>query len=375
MSESGGSALAALDRLIVQIGAAINVRALYASDHPNVVKAAGRLIEALDGACRALGKDALTFLVVGEDLVVEQQPLRKGGLYHEQFVHALSRRGVERLTLARGLQIPECQAFLEPMATGAVPTGSPHIVVGRVEVRVVADSKAQQPARGRSAERIDEARDAFSALRSEKRGAALRRLEEVVSDLIDGLASAAREMLPLAPLKSHDEYSYVHAVNVSLLTLAQARSLGLSGDRLHAVGLAALLHDIGKLKIPLEILNKPGKLEGEEWRVMQSHAEEGARHLCGIADSHALAILVAYEHHMRFDGQPAYPLARHSRPMTLASQLTAIADVFDAIRTNRPYSSSRPTEVAFRVIRERAGTFHDPFLVANFGRLIGVSGE
>ena len=136
--------------------------------------------------------------------------------------------------------------------------------------------------------------------------------------------------------------------------------------------ITALLHDVGKLRIPLEVLNKPGKLEGEEWTIMKSHAEVGALHLCGIEGSYPLAILVAYEHHMRYDGKPNYPVTTVPRKPTLASQMTAISDVFDAICTMRPYHKARARAVALGIIRERVGTFHHPALVANFARMIGA---
>jgi HD-GYP domain-containing protein (c-di-GMP phosphodiesterase class II) len=218
---------------------------------------------------------------------------------------------------------------------------------------------------------VDGARDAFTEFRSDRQGG-LVRLEQVVWSLMDALQRATREILPLAPLKTHDDYTFVHSVNVSLLTLAQARCFGIEGSRLHAIGLAAFLHDIGKLKIPLEVLNKPGKLEGEEWRIMMSHAQEGATHLCGVGAVHPLAILVAYEHHMRYDGQPNYPVPRVNRRPTLASQLTSISDVYDAICTTRPYAKARSREFALNVLTERIGTFHSPALVANFVRMARV---
>jgi len=222
-----------------------------------------------------------------------------------------------------------------------------------------------------SSESVDRAREAFRQFRSDRRGG-LGRLEEIVWSLMEALSSATREILPLAPLKTHDDYTFVHSVNVSLLTLAQARAFGFAGDALHAIGVAALLHDVGKLRIPLEVLNKPGKLEGEEWNIMKSHAEVGALHLCGIEGSYPLAILVAYEHHMRYDGKPNYPVTAVPRKPTLASQMTAISDVFDALCTTRPYHKARGRSVALGIIRERVGTFHHPALVANFARMIGA---
>lgn len=361
---------AAVDRLIVQVGAAVSMRSLYAAGHPNVVRATERLVELVHAACAERGRDDLTFLVLGDDLVVEGRPLRKASLYHEQFARALRRRGVERLTLARGVDALECRAFVEPMATGGTPTSTTHVIVGCLELRAQAGAASTpEPLSGDS---LAAARDAFTELRSDKR-AGLRRLEEVVWGLMDVLSRTTREILPLAPLKHHDEYTFVHSVNVSLLTLSQARAFGIQGDTLHAIGLAALLHDIGKLRIPLAVLNKPGKLEDEEWRVMQSHAELGARHLCGMEGSQPLSIVVAFEHHLRFDGQPSYPALREPRRPTLASQLTAIADVYDACSTTRPYSQAQSRPAAIGLLRRRAGTWHDPLLVANMAQIVGVA--
>jgi len=374
-------ALSAVDRLVVSLVAGINMRALYGSDHPALASHVGRILDAVTAACQERQKEAITFLVVGQDLVVENQPLRTGSLYHQQFIRALTRRSVERLTIGRGLDTEECVRFLTPMALGGVPVSTRHLVVGRVELQAPALEDAGLGSGGGSgpgadsaiealtAENVDAAREAFTEFRTDRRGG-LVRLEQVVWSLMDALERATREILPLAPLKTHDDYTFVHSVNVSLLTLAQARSFGIAGARLHAIGLAAFLHDIGKLRIPLEVLNKPGKLEGEEWRIMMGHTQEGATHLCGVEGTHPLAILVAYEHHMRYDGQPNYPVPRVGRRPTMASQMTSISDVYDAICTTRPYAKARSREFAVSVLTERVGTFHSPALVANFVRMV-----
>lgn len=365
-----------VERLLVQIGAAVNMRALYAPGHPNLVRAIAQLQAALRAACDARKQDGITFLIVGEDVILDDRPLRRGGMYHDQFVRTLTRRGVERLTLARGLPADECAGFLDSMAIGGTPQTSDHVTVGNVEVRATADAKQGDQKKEEEelalSERVDAAREAYTAFRADRR-AGLRRLEQIVWSMMDALSQATREVLPLSPLKSHDEYTFVHSVNVSLLTLAQARALGFREERLHAIGTAALLHDIGKLKIPLEVLNKPGKLEGQDWAVMQGHTVLGAQHLCGVEGEHPLAILVAYEHHMRFDGEPSYPVPKRARRPSLAAQLTSISDVFDAICTTRPYSKAQPKQVAVGILRKRAGTWHDPFLLGNFARIVGVA--
>jgi HD-GYP domain-containing protein (c-di-GMP phosphodiesterase class II) len=209
-----------------------------------------------------------------------------------------------------------------------------------------------------SAEQVAAGQEAFARFRNDRKGS-LQKMEEVVWSLMETLARSAHDVIPLAPLKSHDEYTFVHSVNVSLLVLAQARSFGIQGQVLHALGLAALCHDVGKLSVPLDVLNRPGKLEGDDWKVMQSHAEVGAWQLAALDEAPPLSVVVAYEHHLRYDGQPTYPVLRRPRRPALASQLTALADTFDANTTLRPNQAPHA----------RPGTFLDPLLVGNFHRL------
>lgn len=364
-----GPGAASIERLIIEVDRAINARALYTPVHPSVVSSVEKLVAAVEAACVERGQGGVALLAVGDDLVVDQRPLPRGSLHHEQLVRLLNRCGVESLTLARGLAVDEALVLVSALATGGAPHTSPHVAVGHVEVRVAEDGSGARAAELVSPDRLGEAREAFTAFRGDTRRG-LEPLSGIVWGLIDGLAHASRELLPLAPLKNYDEYTFVHSVNVSLLTLAQARALGIADEPLHDVGLAALLHDFGKLKVPLEVLNKPGKLEGAEWELMMGHAELGARELSRLDGIRPLSIVVAYEHHMRFDGEPSYPLPRSPRRPGLASQLTSISDVYDAICTTRPYSKARPRTVALEVLRQRSGAFHDPLLVDNFARIV-----
>ena len=127
-------ALTAVDRLVVSLVAGINMRALYGADHPALASQVERILEAVATACREMGKDSVQFLAVGQDLVVESKPLRTGSLYHQQFIRALTRRSVERLTIGRDVDTEECVRFLTPMALGGAPVSTRHIVVGRVEL-------------------------------------------------------------------------------------------------------------------------------------------------------------------------------------------------------------------------------------------------
>src|SRR5712691_2171368 len=125
-----------MQHLVVQIAAATNMRTLYPANHPRVRETVDRVIKALTQALEERESDSITFLIVGEDLAVDDQPLRKGSLSQAQFVESLKRRGVERLTLAAGLTQEEMIQFIESLATGETPKSSAHIVLGRVRVTI-----------------------------------------------------------------------------------------------------------------------------------------------------------------------------------------------------------------------------------------------
>ena len=366
---------AAVERLIAQIAGALTTHSLYPATHPAVAAALGQLRDGVVAACDERRQDALTFIRLDDELVVDSRPLRSGALFLQPFIRALRRSDVARLTLARDVALHECQALVGALATGRRPDSSTHVQVGQVEITgpAGAGTGASEPdtaaRRGLSDAQVELAREIFARIRHEG-ATSLDPVEELVWGLADAVARSTQAVLPTVPLKSHDEYTFVHSVNVSLLVLAQARGYGIDGPLLHAVGVAALLHDVGKLRVPLEVLNKAGKLSGQEWQTMASHAELGAWELAALANSAPLSILVAYEHHLRYDGEPNYPAVRVSRTPTLASQLTAIADVYDAICTVRPYRRALTQAAALDVLRSRAGTFHDPYLVGQFCQLV-----
>lgn len=377
----------ALERLILRIGAAIHTRALYDHDHPQVRQALDGAVKALEAACDERRSEEVTFLIVGEDLVVDQRPLRRGGPYQQSFVETLRKHHMERLTLARGLDAAECEGFVSAMAGSGVPSSTPHLIVGRVELAAeggpgsdTGGGAATEPGRGQadqlgaalSSGLLESAREAFARWRTDRVGR-LGRMEELVWSMMQGLSQTTREVIPLAALKDHDEYTFHHSTNVSLLVLAQARSFGVTGERLHAMGLAGLLHDIGKLALPRALLNKTGRLEDAEWRTMMAHVELGLWALAGSESSHSLAMVVAYEHHLRFDGRPNYPALRWPRQPSLVSQMTAVADIFDALCSIRPYHRAVGRAAALEILKARAGTFYDPQLVGNFWRLMATA--
>jgi putative nucleotidyltransferase with HDIG domain len=193
--------------------------------------------------------------------------------------------------------------------------------------------------------------------------------------MVEGLAQAVIQnrsaLLALTALREYDNYTFTHMVNVSILTMAQARGLGIEGALLREFGLAALMHDIGKVKTPAEILNKPDKLTDEEFQIMKRHTIDGAEILRSTTDIPPLAPVVAFEHHLRLDGT-GYPDGAKRPKLNLATMLCGIADVYDAMRSQRNYQQSFPSDRILMVLQRNDGSQFDKHLVRRFVQLLGI---
>jgi putative nucleotidyltransferase with HDIG domain len=191
----------------------------------------------------------------------------------------------------------------------------------------------------------------------------------IVQLLSVAMHSERNIVLPLVDLKTVDQYTTTHCINVSCLSMAVAEHLRYASVEVRAIGEAALLHDVGKTKIPIEILNKPGKLTPDEWKLIQSHTSEGARILLASSDRMKLAATVAYEHHMDWTGG-GYPEVSAPRQPHPVSRLIQVCDVYDALRTRRPFRSPWPHDKAVEYLRTHAGQKFDPEYVDDFISMI-----
>jgi len=193
--------------------------------------------------------------------------------------------------------------------------------------------------------------------------------EAIVRSLSVAMHSDQAFLIPLVKLKRFDQYTTTHAMNVAVLSMALAEFIGLGPKEVKMFGTSGLLHDLGKVTIPAEILNKPGKLTDQERRVMNNHTVEGARIILETEEELDLAAVVAYEHHIKLNGG-GYPSLRYPRACHQASNIVHVCDVFDALRTDRPYREAWPTDRALGIIEEGAGPEFDPDLAHAFIRMI-----
>jgi cyclic di-GMP phosphodiesterase len=161
---------------------------------------------------------------------------------------------------------------------------------------------------------------------------------------------------------------------VSVLTMALAEHLKLPASDVRGFGVAGLLHDLGKVRIPKEILVKPGKLTEAEREVMQRHPVDGARLIVASDKNLDLAAVVAYEHHIMLDGG-GYPRPHYGRGCHHASELVHVCDVYDALRTHRPYRAAWESEATLSYLAERAGKEFDPKIARSFIEMVRGSDQ
>ncbi|MCX4026756.1 HD-GYP domain-containing protein [Endozoicomonas sp. SM1973] len=195
--------------------------------------------------------------------------------------------------------------------------------------------------------------------------------KEAVSECVNSILRNPDTLRWLTQIKQQDEYTAEHSMNVCILSATFARYLGMSSSEIETIGLCGLLHDVGKAKVPEEILNKPGKLDPDENSIMQMHTVYGKDILTAAENKYLITVDVAHSHHERVDGT-GYPRQLQSRQIPLYAKIVALADVYDAITSCRCYDSSRTSLTALNIIYNEMGTHFDAELAREFIKCIGI---
>ncbi|HEU4566360.1 MAG TPA: HD domain-containing phosphohydrolase, partial [Gemmatimonadaceae bacterium] len=202
----------------------------------------------------------------------------------------------------------------------------------------------------------------------------LKKIKRVVQGIVDQILNEETSLLGLTTLREYDEYTFVHSVNVCIFSVALGRKIGLGRRQLYELGVAALLHDVGKARVPVEIIQKPGGLDDSEWHYVRAHPWLGALTLFGVRGTSDLpyrAIVVAHEHHMKTD-LTGYPRVLRPREPSIDSKIVAVADGFDAATTRRTYQSQpfSPADVLHEM-RTNPRRGMDPVIVKAFVSMVG----
>jgi len=193
----------------------------------------------------------------------------------------------------------------------------------------------------------------------------------MVNMLVAGVLEDENIFRGLSTIKGQHQYTFYHSVNVAILSLLIGARLGLPPELMNKLGTAAILHDVGKMRIPEEILDKPSALTDDEWKKMQSHSIEGALVLFDQPNIEPLAVIAALQHHCRHDLK-GYPKLSQIKRLHFLSEIITVADVFDALTSDRAYRKAMLPDKALQIILEGRGTQFDPQLVGVFAHLVGL---
>jgi len=218
---------------------------------------------------------------------------------------------------------------------------------------------------------IDSVKDMVQAVHVDK-ASNLRKMNTVVQTMVDNILDNRDTLMGLTSIKMYDEYTFAHSVNTSILAVSLGTFLSFDKPQIAALGVAGLMHDIGKVNIPHDIINKPGKLTEEEWEQVKRHPVEGALLLSDIPGVSKLAMVAAFEHHQHGDVR-GYPKVDGELRQHPFSQIVALADAYEALTAARVYYSSQmPPDQAVRILLAKRGSTFNPILVKAFINMIGI---
>jgi HD-GYP domain-containing protein (c-di-GMP phosphodiesterase class II) len=387
-----------LDEIVVAVS---NAR-IYRPDHPRVTTSITTLAESLEERLSSKGVDRLEIGTADGFLFHERRPLLGASLSAPRIVQPLRKLRSGGLAFLRGAEHMDFQALVSLLSARRLDAETPDeanaalLQRGGRRVRflpayrsedLVGDARASTVA-------VPEMLDT-QALLAETLGEAPREVYQGTVDLLqDAAIGAARgdelaldparatverllkrvlddagTMLGLARYERYDEFTFGHSIRVCLLTLQLASTLTKDMALLNRLGLAALLHDIGKARVPFEILHARGRLDADERLEMTRHSEHGAAILLGMPDAEPLAVTVAFGHH-RTQGREGYPRTADEARLSVATRLIKICDVYEALTAVRPYKARMSPVRSYRIMMGMKGHFDEALL----RRFIGVNG-
>ncbi|MDH3306240.1 MAG: HD domain-containing protein [Acidimicrobiia bacterium] len=353
--------------------AAVRQLTLYPEDHPALVDVLDRATTAANELV-AENRDGSALSLIGDSVYLDRKILPHASLEFNRLLREMQARGIESVTFGGGVSrgdVHDLAAFVAQIS-GDIPADGTIRLNERPYSR--SDLEADESFSGlrRSyARSLDVLRGVSLALEADE-PFDLAGATWVVEQLVEQTLAQPAASVLLSTMKSHDEYTFYHSVNVCILSIAMARLIGLPEDELKLLAVGALLHDIGKVRVSTATLQFPGRLDTEQWAEIKLHPQEGAAAiLAAAAPGQEIAAVVAFEHHARYDRQ-GYPSMNYSRPAHFFSRLVSTADTYDALTTRRSYRRAETPNRALRVLLQGAGSLYDPELVQAFIKMVGV---
>ncbi|MDA8100374.1 MAG: HD-GYP domain-containing protein [Nitrospiraceae bacterium] len=377
--------IASAKGIMQQLSSVVRSATLYPAAHPFLLQSADLLLAKIDGMSTA--RKALSFYIVNNELFFETHsvPIDQSLAF---LVEDFIRRDIGGIVFKPGLTRDEIIRFSTLMneevakfsMAGDVPAILEERKIGHIELHrvLLVDKKAVsavKDARQRAGEVFMDAvttvKEMVDAVGMEK-AVNMRALNTMVHSMVDNVLENRDALMGLTSIKMYDEYTFAHSVNTSILAISLATYLSFEKPQIASLGVAGLLHDIGKVYIPHQIINKPDKLTDEEWEILKRHPVEGALILADVPGVTKLAMIGAFEHHQQ-GGARGYPSVGGVLYQHPFSQIIALADAYDAITAARVYYSVQtPPDKAVRILVAKRGSSFNPVLVKAFVNMVGL---
>ncbi len=377
---------------LVMLYTALRSLKLYPLENPVVQKALDDLAGAAKGIIER--EQEIEVRVTGEFIFVNSTRLRLDLDNYASFSHVLSvlkGAGVGLVRAEEGADRREWTSFLAVLQAAA-GRESPNLadLVGRMAAAGIGHIMVESPVEADDDDQDEEAakeqakrtyqrsvavtKEVINSVRM-GRTASVKKVKRAVQAIVDQVLADESSLVGMTTLRDYDDYTFVHSVNVCIFSVSLGRKIGLTKLQLYDLGMAALFHDIGKSRVPLEVLNKEGSLNEEEWRIMQAHPWLGVLTLFGLRGYGEIpyrSMIGAYEHHMKID-LTGYPKSIRPRRMSIFSKIIAVADGFDAATSRRAYQTT-PLEpdAVLREMWENPRRGAEPVLVKAFINLLGI---
>ena len=344
---------------------------LYPPEHPLNDDAQRALERAAETIVGTVGEAVIT--VIDDTLYLNRALLPHSSLEFNGLMREMQLRGIDSITLIGPVSradLADLAAFAAAVSDDLPAEGTVRLNERPLSRNDLDDGELSGLRRSYTAS-LDVLRSVTAAIQTGS-DFELSGVAWAVEGILEASLGQASASLLLATVKSHDEYTFYHSVNVCILSVAIGRLVGIDEELLRPIGAGALLHDIGKTNISRDVLHHPGRLTPEMWEIIKLHPQEGAQSiLASSGEGQEIPAMITFEHHMRYDGQ-GYPATSAERRPHLFTRLVTVADTYDAITSRRSYRRADTPVRALGVLLEGAGSAFDPDLARAFIALMGL---
>lgn len=361
-------------KFITAFMSALSNCSLYSSEHESVDICVKKAFSLLEDIFREA--ERLEIMIVDNDLIVNKIPLREAGIHGINIVKRLKKKGITCAEFEKDITPAELKDFIIEIAdAGRDVSSHPHIKTGVIDLRrggqtdnVFADidSRDMHQLTNDQFERVKAVFHGISSFLKLNIGG----LDEITTRLAPLLRKKSNMFQIIKPAGISGEYNSSHAFNVAILAMSHAETMGIKDELLNNIGAAALLHDVGKLFISKEVFEKKAGLDERDCEEIKMHTVYGAKFLARVNGLTPLALIVAFEHHMGYDGK-GYPApGAITKKQHFCAQMVAVSDLFDIIINKKPYKKEEELKETLALLKRISGSALNPLLVDSFSKML-----